>query len=437
MVPLIVLFNYAVSLSIAPAKGAQSKREEFTMYSDRAWFKEVAVVLACAGAVHAQAYASTDAMEAEKVVHLSDWATHNGNSRHTGYVPMFTNPADFRLKWIRKLDVVGRLNIAATGDGNAYVSHQVSFRTSHFFALSLSDGSIRWVRDLTDVPNVYAPAFHNGVATVSSGGSGGAALWGFDAATGKQLFRSQIAAQTATYLAPTPFANTLYMNGGVYGGAYAFKSRHGTQAWFTSLEQYDNWTPAVDNDFVYAYTRQLEVLDRHTGAIVKVIEDPGHEWWGSSVGCAPVLGDQGNVLVTNSHRLVSFDLATNSIKWVQPVEAGYNELNQLSLADGAIYYGKGNAVTMRSETDGQLQATWSAPSGATIESTIVLSKNLFFVSTSRGTYAVDRKSMQAYESRIAAHGQLALSREGVLLITSVDGVVTAVDVGGRDGKAGL
>ncbi|MBT9597582.1 MAG: PQQ-like beta-propeller repeat protein [Vitreoscilla sp.] len=391
-----------------------------------------AFVLACA--VSLNAHAATEAVADEKIVHLADWATHNGNARHTGYVPMITKPETFFVKWKKKLKVSGALNIAATGGGNAYVSDQVYFQTGHLYALSLADGSIVWSHEFTSntfggIPSMHAPAFHNGMAVVSTGGHEDAALWGYDAATGDLKFRSQISAQWETYLAPTPFANTLYMNGGYYGGAYGFNSRNGGQRWFTGLDQYDHWTPAVDNDYVYAYTTHLDVLDRRTGAIVKTIADPGFEWWGYSVGCAPVLGDQGEVLVTNAHRLVSFDLATNSINWVQPVDAGYYALNQISLANGIIYYGKGNFVTVRKESSGKQVALWQAPAGATIESAVVVTKNLFFVSTDAGTYAVDREALTGFVWKNASHGQLSLSREGVLLITSADGVVTAVQVG--------
>jgi outer membrane protein assembly factor BamB len=337
---------------------------------------------------------------------------------------MVTDSLKFRVKWTTKLHK-GRLNIAATGGGNAYMS-----QGGHFTALSLADGSILWshrlVYDNGWVPTAYAPAFHDGVASLTTSG---ARLWGFDAATGKHKFFSPIAAQYGTYLAPTPFADSLYVNGGEYGGAYAFNARHGDERWFTRLEQYENWTPAVDNDNAYAYTDRLHVLDRNTGVIVKTIEDAGHESWGD-VNCAPVLGDLGNVLVTNAHRLVSFDVESNTINWVEPVEAGYRELNQISLHGGLIYYGKGNKVTVRSEANGHLVTTWSAPMGAIIESTVILTKNHFFVSTSRGTYAVDRKRTHTLQWSTSAHGQLALSREGILVITSVDGVVTAVDVGG-------
>jgi outer membrane protein assembly factor BamB len=364
---------------------------------------------------------------------LPDWATHNGNAQHTGYVPMSTKPSTFQVKWTKKLPVTGGLNIAATGGGNAYVSNTVWFATGYLFALSLVDGSVRWSHEYTSptyggIPIMNAPAYHNGMAYVSTGGHEDAALWGYDATTGVQAFRAQISAQWETYYAPTPLTNTLYMNGGSYGGAYGFIARDGATRFFTGLPQYDHWTPAVDDSYVYAYTTQLDILDRRTGVIVKTISDPNFEWWGYSVGCAPVIGDRRDIIVVNAHRMVSFNLDTHSISWVQAVDAGYYDLNQLSLANGTIYYGSGNTVSMRDEADGHLLSNWIAPNGATVESTVVVTSNMFFVSTSGGTYAVDRKNPTGYRWQTAAHGQLSLSREGVLLISGTDGVVTAIQV---------
>lgn len=271
-----------------------------------------------------------------------------------------------------------------------------------------------------------APAYKNGMAYVSTGGHEDAALWGYDAATGEQVFRAPIAAQWETYYAPTPFGESLYMNGGYYGGAYSFDSRGGQQKWFVNQPQYDHWTPAVDSQYVYAYTTELQLLNRKTGALAAVIPDPNFDWWGYSVGCAPVLGSQRNVLVTQAHRMVSFDLDKRAVAWEVPVTGGYYEMNQLSLADGTIYYGQGDKVEIRGENDGQLLSTWAVPNGGSVESTIVLTKNLFIVSTSSGTYAVSRKSPTGFRWHIKAHGQLSLSREGMLVIVASDGTVTGV-----------
>lgn len=363
---------------------------------------------------------------------LGDWTTHNANSRHTGYVPILTSTSDFTVLWSTKLPMEGTgFNPPVTGDGRVYLSDAVWFQTGHFHALNLADGSVQWSHEYTSptyggVPLMNAPAFHRGMAYVSTGGHEDAALWGYDAATGAQKFRAQIDAQWETYYGPTPQGNALYMNGGYYGGAYGFRARSGSQAWFTSLPQYDHWTPATDDNYVYAYTTQLDILDRRTGQVVSTIPDPNFAWWGYSVGCAPVLGSSQNLIVTQNQRMISFDLAAKTVAWEASVPSGYYELNQPSLADGTIYYGKGSTVYLLSEADGRRIFTWGLPNGGTIESTVVLTRNHFIVSSSQGTYAVSRKNPSSPAWHIAAHGQLALSREGVLVIAGPDGTVTGV-----------
>ena len=383
-----------------------------------------ATALACTLFAHAAAHAAGP----------GDWTTHNANESHTGYVPMSTTPSKFSVLWSTQLATSGTgMNPPATGDGRAYVSDQVWFQTGHFYALNLADGTVQWSQQYTSptyggIPIMNAPAFRQGVAYVSTGGQGDAALWAYDAATGTQKFRAQIDAQWETYYAPTPGGSGLFMNGGTYGGAYDFNARTGARTWFAQLPQYDHWTPAVDDSYVYAYTTQLDIIDRKTGQIASSIADPNFAWWGYSVGCGPVLGSRQNVIVTQNQRLVSFDLASHTVAWETSVPTGYYELNQPSLADGTIYYGKGSTVYLLDEADGHLVGTWTVPNGGSVESTVVVSKNQFFVSTSTGTYAVNRKNPGGSTRQVAAHGQLALSKEGVLVIAATDGTVTGVSV---------
>jgi outer membrane protein assembly factor BamB len=381
-------------------------------------FAAIAVCAASAGAAHAQLQ--------------PDWATHNGNERHTGYVPMTLNPANFKVRW--SVTLPGGLsgyNPAATGGGAAYISDKAWFSVGHFFALDLATGNLLWSHEYTSatyggIPIMNAPAYRKGMAYVSTGGHEDAALWGYDATTGAQAFRAPIAAQWETYFAPTPYGAALYMNGGAYGGAYSFRATSGNQVWFATLPQYAEWTPAVDDQYVYAYTTQLDLINRRTGHVDKTIPDPRFNWGGYSVGCAPVLGSRGNVLVTQGGRLVNFDLALGNSSWEAPVTTGYyGEFSQPSLADGQVYYGKAALVQVFDEGTGHVLQSWSVPNGANIESTIILTKNLFFVSTSGGTYAVNRQTAKV-AWRTPEHGNLSLSSDGVLVIVGADGKVTAV-----------
>lgn len=384
-------------------------------------------LLMCAVASQAQ-----PARAASSPAEASEWATHNGNASHDGYVPLVTKPANFRVLWTTSLPAGNHgYNPAATGDGSAFISNKVWFETGLFYALDLTSGQVRWQHEFHSpvyggVPIMNAPAYKNGVAYVSTGGHEDAALWGYASQTGAQKFRSSIEAQWETYYAPTPFGNSLYMNGGYYGGAYSFRARDGRRNWFTSLPQYDRWTPAVDAEHVYAYTTQLDIIDRRTGAIAASIPDPNFEWMGYSVGCAPVLGSLNNVLVTQGSRMVSFDLGQRKVAWEAPVTTGYYEINQISLANGVIYYANGGTVEMRNEADGGLLRAWTPPQGGAIESTILVTQNLFFVSTSNGTYAVDRQKPVGYRWKSSAHGHLSMSKNGTLVIVGADGTVTGV-----------
>jgi len=64
---------------------------------------------------------------------------------------------------------------------------------------------------------------------------------------------------------------SVYVAGGYYGGMYAFNTADLSQRWFATLNQYDQFTPAVKDTFVYAYTGsyqpKLTVADATTGAV--------------------------------------------------------------------------------------------------------------------------------------------------------------------------
>ena len=385
--------------------------------------------LACACA----ALFSSTAAQAGQEGLLREWATLNGNAHHTGHIALKTpSPGAFTVAWTAQLPTSSDFgwNIPVTGAGRVFVSDNVWFQTGHLYALDLATGAMQWSHEFTSptyggIPIMNAPAYKNGMAYVSTGGHEDAALWGFDAATGQQKIRSPISAQWETYYSPTPAGDELYMNGGYYGGAYAFHSRTGAQAWSNfGLSQYDHWTPAVDEHYVYAYTTRLDVLDRKSGATVFSIADPGFDWWGYSVGCAPVLGTQRDLIVTQAHRLVSFDLDKRAVKWSVPIDGGYYEMTQPSVVDGRVFIAEGSQVKVFDEATGQLIGT-KALNGM-VESTVVLTNDVGFVSTTSGTVAFDVHQPQRVVWRNAAHGKLVVSRDGTLLILGSTGLLTAV-----------
>jgi hypothetical protein len=359
----------------------------------------------------------------------SDWVTHNGNALHDGNVGGVLRARDFSVRWTTTIPGGLPLHAAATGGGLAFVSQSVWFQLASLNALDLNDGHLVWSHSFSSpvyggIPILNAPAARDRITWISTGGQEDAALWGFDAASGTQLFRTPLGNQWENYLAPTPFGKAVYSEDGSYGGLSAFAASSGSKKWAAAMPQYDSWTPAVDSRNVYTYTTSLQVHNRSTGELAFEIADPAFIWNGYSVRCAPAIGSQNDAVVTQGGRIVAFDLANRSIRWQKA--GGYQ--GQVSIAGGQVVVAKGSTVEAIDEADGTTIASWQAPAGDTaIVSTILLTRNLMFVSTDVATYAVPRSGMSGAAWQIRKSGQLSLGGNGLLLIAGSDGTVTAVD----------
>ncbi|HUQ80943.1 MAG TPA: PQQ-binding-like beta-propeller repeat protein, partial [Gemmatimonadaceae bacterium] len=228
------------------------------------------------------------------------------------------------------------------------------------------------------------------------------------------------------YFAPVVVGATVYAAGGYYGGMYGFSATEGVQRWFATLNQYDQFTPAVKDSFVYAYTGsdhpKLTVAFAPTGAVVYEIADPGFVWDGWSMNTAPTLGGASNVLATNGGRLISFNLNARSIGYALPGNFG----GQVSVANGVVYVANNGQVEARKESDGSLQWSWTPPTGGPVGPMIV-TKNLLFVSTAANTYAVDLAS-HAQMWTYPAGGHMTLSAQGILFIAQSSGRLAAISM---------
>lgn len=357
----------------------------------------------------------------------ASWPGYQNDAAHTGYVPTTLDVSTFQLAWRKGFagSYSSELTQAAAADGTVYFSRSGYFGSQALYAVSAADGSTLWTVPFSNVFSVNPPAYDSGrvyIQTVNNGGDSW--LRAYDASTGGPIFQAAQGAQWENYLAPTIVNQTVYVDGGTYGGMYSFNGTSGTQNWFTNLPQYDGWTPAVDDSHAYAFMgSRLYVLDRDTGTIAFSIPDNSSDWYGWTTGQAPVLGGQNDVLVTNGGRLVSFDLGSRVVRWTQT--DGFN--SQPSVAKGVIYTVRNGYLSALSETDGQQLWMW-APSNDTLAGTVVVTDSHVFVSGSSTTYAIDLASHQSAWSTASA-GRLSLA-DGQLYIASQDGTLTAITVGG-------
>ena len=361
----------------------------------------------------------------------TEWVTHQADPAHTGFVAATLDPVVFTERWVKSpvLDVSSSpvpLNPVTFGPGSVFGSSVSYSGTQRAFALDLATGAPRWSVGFGTISGVHPPAYADGRVYLTTSGQGDSYLYAFDAATGAQLFRSPYGNQWSLYYAPVVVGQTVYMAGGTYDGMYSFDGTTGAQRWFAATNQYNQWTPAVRNGLVYAYTGsnspQVEVVDAVTGAVTDIIPDPHFSWDGWSMNTAPVLGGSNDLLATQAGRLVSFDLQVKTVRWEKPGEFR----GTVAVAAGVLYVVNGGQLEARNEPDGALLWTWK-PNTGQLQPTVLVTKNLVFTRADDATYAVDlaaRRQVWSYP----AGGQLSLSAQGVLLIARPDGKLSAVTV---------
>ena len=382
----------------------------------------VAVITATSGGVFA-----TDTITVKRPLGdwsgAIEWTTYQGNASHTGYNPVTMDTHVFGELWTKTVSTAA-LNPVTSGDGKVFVTTSSYFGIQQARALDSRTGGELWMRDFGSIHTVNPPAYANNTVYLQTGGHQDSFLYALDAANGSVKFQSAFGNQWSHYFAPTIVGATVYMAGGYYGGMYAFFATNGAQRSFTSLNQYDQFTPAVGGGFVYAYTGsyqpKLTAVDTTTGLIAYEIADPGFVWDGWSMNTAPTLGGASNLLATNGGRLISFNLQSRSIGY--QVSPGFR--GQPTVANGVIYVANGAQVQARAEGDGSLQWSWAPPEGQPT-GPMIATKNLLLVSTAANTYAVDLAS-HAQVWSYPAGGHLTLSAQGILFIAQTSGKLTAV-----------
>jgi outer membrane protein assembly factor BamB len=349
------------------------------------------------------------------------WPMYQAGPEHTGYVPATFDSSAFTLRWQRTVGS-GTLNPVTAADGKVFVS--LNSTGDSLFALNAGNGQTLWTKSFGSPFSVNPPTFAYGnVYLQTCNHSSDTYLRAYDANTGGFVFRTPHAAQWERYYAPTVRDGKVYVDGGYYGGMYSFDAYSGVQEWYHSLPQYDQWTPAVDQQYAYAYvgeyTPGLYVLNRATGTQAYMIPDPNFDWSGWSMNLAPVLGSMDDCLAIHDGRLISFDLGEEAIRW----ELNENFSGQPTLANGVIYAINGGALTARDELTGANLWGWEVPSGS-LTGTLIVTDNLLFARTSSRVYAVDLVTHQDVWS-FQGTGQLALG-EGTLYIAGSGGYLAAI-----------
>jgi outer membrane protein assembly factor BamB len=351
------------------------------------------------------------------------WNTFQGNQFHTGLVATNLDSKNFKKRWSKPFAMEGVAQGAA-GDGYIFVNAK-----GVLSALRAATGEVLWSVTLT---SFNPPAYADGIVYVETGGYESAALWAFNAKDGALIFKAPIDDQWSSYYAPTIVDGVAYIAGGHYGGMYAIDAKTGEQKWWVGLNQYDQFTPAVTDDYAIAYTGsyspQLTVVERNSGEVAFTISDPKFEWNGWSMNLAPVVSGDSVVAIHNN-RLMHFNLTTQTIDW----DIKDQFVGQPSIKDGRIYAINKGKVEVRDLVGGSLIES-IAGSSAFIGD-LLLANNVLFVRDSASTYAYDLATREKVWTLSNQSGALFMADDALYVMSSA--AITAVDVLGDMDLDGL
>lgn len=370
---------------------------------------------------------------------LAGWTTHQRNAEHNGYIPITLDKNKFTEQWTWKRpsgsEPIGGINPVVAQNGKVVLTYDVYFGEAKVVMLDEVTGSKTWEANLGVMPALNPPALTDGKVWAATTGHQDTFLRAFDFDTGSELHKSAFGAQWPQYLAPTPYANTIYQGGAYYGGdVSSYNTNDGQTLWTASLGgAWDMYTPAVFRDYVLHQNGAiLSAINRRTGDIEFQIDDTRGTSSGYSYHGSPIVYGQvalayaggafsgrasSNVEQYDSRPLSAFDLASRTYLWSS--ENSY--LTQPAVKDGVVYIGSKSLGRLDALDIATGKILWSWKPIDTNETemhrNVIVTDNLVFVSTNLKVHAIDigtKSSVWNYPSP----GMLAISDNKTLLIVT-------------------
>jgi hypothetical protein len=391
--------------------------------------------------------ALADPPGAVNAVSISDaWTTFQGDSSHSGYVPVMLNTDVVVPLW--------QMNFAS-GD-QSLQSPLVAIEQNQLFfggysslsnlyvvtALNATTGVTNWSRETH--PNarglsglslgdgqVFVDAFgHSG----TSGSTAKPTVLAYSAADGSPVFATTHSGQWNAGGQPLYHQGSVFCAGGYYGGLDAYDASTGVRDWYRNMPQQYGWTPAARGDDLFIYlgragsspgpsTGTLYAIDTSTGDLSYSISDTESRTRGGSV----LLTENNSALTSNGGRIIRFDLDSKVVDWEIPMS-----ISATMAADGdEVFVPSGGVLNVLNETTGNVLWSWNVPEGAgSLRNNTVVTDTHVLVSTDSQVYAVDRATRQVTWSA-AGGGQLAVWEDKLFVTNSTEIQAFQMAQGGR------
>jgi len=316
--------------------------------------------------------------------------------------------------WSVTLDQPGHQ--PAIADGRVYVTARSYFGTLRASAYDAATGVQAWTRVLPAGATLNPPTWAAGSVYFQRGNHGtDSQLYKIDAATGATQWTAPYQEQWEHHLAPTVVGNRVWVNGGYYGGLYGFDATSGSQLFFVTKPQYDQWTPTWVGDGIIAWAgNTLAQHDGTTGAAAWTITLPTG-WVGYSHFGTPIADQARIYLVANGGPILyAVDRTTRAIAWSRTgTYAGMP-----ALVDGRLFVPTSIGIEEVDAATGTLERTYAIPNlaiGASSAVQPIVTADSVIMSSTSATHLFTRGSTTARQ--VIPQGGFASLAAGRLYVT--------------------
>jgi hypothetical protein len=380
--------------------------------------RDTAIDMANCGACAATCTPGNECTGGACTTATADWPTLGHDPQHTGQNGDETGTPPMVDSWKAVVVPGGNaLSSPVVENGRVFVTSQTYFGSSvPLTALNVADGSALWTYNFGSLSSIGFPAVSNGAVYVQTiDETERAFLWSIGAASGSVTWSAAFATQWAALWAPTVVGSTVFVDGGEYGGLYAFAVGDGSEVFAnTQIGQYDSWSPAYFNGNIYTFVAgTFQASDPSTGTAVWSTSTTWN-WDGYSMDTSPVFGANLAYVIAPPN-LVAIDPVREVVTWT--ANGTYTGTPAVS---GSLVFGisAGNLIA-RDAASGTLQ--WTFVGDTSLSYPPVIANGYAYVASANNVYAVRLADhTQAWTAPVG--GWLAVAA-GRLLVAGTNGTL--------------
>ncbi len=346
----------------------------------------------------------------------SDWPTISYGTSHAGYNTVEHGGPPIVGHWdtVIAADQTA-LSPACAENGVAFVTYD-----TRLGAIDLKDGSVRWTYDFGTPDSVGQPTVAGGTAYVQTNkgitGNPDSLVWAIDAAKGTVVWTVPFDSQWESYWAPTVADGNVYVNGGRYGGLYAFGVADGSQLFFDSnFPQCDSWSPAYYQGVLYTYVQgSFTANNPTTGAEIWNNSIQGNWPYSYSMDAVAALDGQRAYMVAPP-KLAALDLVSQDFDWI--TSAAFT--GTPAVADGIVYATSGGTLVASDASTGKQLFTFAGDSQLSYPP--VVAAGVVYASSEIKTFAVNAATGKELWTT-SVGGWLSVA-SGTLMVASANGIL--------------